>query len=138
MSRASENERTNKMYTMAVKRQFIARHYLIGGNWGSENQEHSHFYRLEVSLEGPRLNEHGYLIDITVINGLLDGIVTRLHDHVLNDIQELADLNPSIEHLAGLCCQWVQDGLPNPPIDAICVKIFENEDAWASVRRLIK
>jgi 6-pyruvoyltetrahydropterin/6-carboxytetrahydropterin synthase len=126
------------MYTVAVKKQFIAWHYLIGGNWGPENEKHSHRYCLEVSLEGPQLNEHGYLIDITIINCLLDDIVIRLQDRVLNDLPEFAGLNPSIEHLAGLCFQWMRDSLTNPPIAAICIKIFENEDAWASFRRIVK
>ena len=39
------------MYTLAVQRDFVAQHYLIGGDWGAENFWHSHHYRLEVQLE---------------------------------------------------------------------------------------
>ena len=105
---------------------------------GGLKTRNSHRYNVEVRLEGPQLNEYGYLADITMLNGLLEDIVTRLRDRVLNDIPEFAGLNPSIEHLAGICCRWMQDGLSNPPIAAICVKIFENEDAWASIRQMIK
>jgi hypothetical protein len=49
------------VYTIAVQRDFIAQHYLIGGDWGAENELHSHHYRLELQLEGAALDEHGYL-----------------------------------------------------------------------------
>ena len=125
------------MFTVGVRRQFIARHYLIGGNWGRENEIHSHHYALEVSFEGRELNEHGYLLDIVEIEERLDKIVARLQDSVLNELPEFAGLNPSIEHLAALCCRLLQEGLTNPPLAAVTVKIFENNDAWASCRREI-
>ena len=55
------------MYTLAVRRDFIARHFLIGGDWGPENNEHAHHYRVEVQLEGSSLDKHGYLVDIVDI-----------------------------------------------------------------------
>ncbi len=42
------------MYTVSVRRELIARHYLIGGDWGAENDPHSHPYVIEVRLEGCR------------------------------------------------------------------------------------
>ena len=35
------------MYTLSVKRDFIARHYLIGGDWGPENFPNSHHRGVE-------------------------------------------------------------------------------------------
>jgi 6-pyruvoyltetrahydropterin/6-carboxytetrahydropterin synthase len=32
------------MYTVAVRRDFIAQHYRIGGDWGAENELHAHHY----------------------------------------------------------------------------------------------
>ena len=32
------------MYTLGIKRDFIARHFLIGGDWGAENLPNSHHY----------------------------------------------------------------------------------------------
>jgi len=55
---------------------------------------------------------------------------------VLNDILNLP-FEPSIEHWPVYAA--MDAGRPdNPPIAAICVKIFENEDAWASIRHIIK
>ena len=51
------------MYTLGVRRDFIARHFLIGGDWGPENYPNSHHYVLELQLKGKELNQHGYLVD---------------------------------------------------------------------------
>ena len=40
------------MYSLAIRRDFVAQHYLIGGDWGAENQKHSHHYQVEVQVEG--------------------------------------------------------------------------------------
>ena len=120
------------MYTVAVRRHFVAKHYLIGGDWGNENELHSHSYVIEVSLEGACLNEHGYLVDIMDIEAGLTELIKRIEDRTLNDFPEFSGLNPSLERLANLCCQGMVEGLRNPPVTAVCVKIFENDSAWAS------
>ena len=40
-------------YTLAVKRDFVARHFLFGADWGAENQLHSHHYQVEVAVGRP-------------------------------------------------------------------------------------
>ena len=52
------------MYQLAITRDFIAQHYLIGGDWGRENEQHSHHYKVEVRVQQQDLDQHGYLIDI--------------------------------------------------------------------------
>jgi 6-pyruvoyltetrahydropterin/6-carboxytetrahydropterin synthase len=88
------------MYTLAVKRDFIARHYLIGGDWGPENFPNSHHYVLELRLSGETLDQHGYLVDIVDVEKHLNEIVAHYKEQMLNDLPEFAGLNPSIEHFA--------------------------------------
>ena len=59
------------MYSVAVTRDFIANHYLIGGDWGSENSPHAHHYVAEVRIKASQLDEHGYLVDIVAIRSVL-------------------------------------------------------------------
>ena len=59
--------RSKESYAVAVRREFTAQHYLIGGDWGVENQLHEHHYAVEIRLEGRQLDRHGYLIDIDVV-----------------------------------------------------------------------
>ncbi len=122
------------MYAVAVKRDFVAQHFLIGGDWGVENELHSHHYQVEVQLAGVELNQHGYLVDIVDIEANLETLVTRYRDKALNDLPEFAGLNPSIEHFARIFCQMLAEGIQAPNLSAITVQMWENEIAWARFR----
>lgn len=122
------------MYTVSVGRDFVAQHYLIGGDWGAENERHSHHYRVEVGLEGDILDEHGYLVDIVDIETQLENLVAYYRDETLNELAEFEGLNPSIEHFARIFCQALYDRIQAPNLSAITLKIWENEIAWAAYR----
>lgn len=122
------------MYKVAVKRDFVAQHFLIGGDWGAENEWHSHHYYVEVQLEGAELDRHGYLVDIVDIEANLERLVAYYRDKTLNDLPEFAGLNPSIEHFARIFCQAMAERIQAPNLNAIAVQMWENEIAWASYR----
>lgn len=120
------------MYTLRVRRDFVAQHYLTVPDCGPENERHSHHFEVEVLLEGSELNEHGYLVDITTIEEAMEELVGRYRDATLNDLPEFDGLNPSIEHFARIFCTSLQDRLPGESFEAMAVKIWEDENAWAS------
>lgn len=122
------------MYTVAVERAFVAQHFLIGGDWGTENQWHSHHYRLEVRLEGSQLDQHGYLVDIADVERHLDEVVGDYRDRTLNDLPAFAGLNPSIERFASILCDEFDRRLTAPTVSAVSVVIWENAIAWAAYR----
>jgi 6-pyruvoyltetrahydropterin/6-carboxytetrahydropterin synthase len=120
------------MHTLGVKRDFIARHYLIGGDWGPENFPNSHHYVLELQLEGKDLDQHGYLVDIVDVEKHLDAIVNYYKDQMLNDKPEFAGLNPSIEHFSRILATALSDRIKAANISTIRVVLWENESAWAA------
>ena len=122
------------MYTLAVRRDFIAQHALIGGDWGAENQPHSHHYVLELHLEGTELDGHGYLVDIVEVEGQLGKLLDRYREHFLNDFPEFAGLNPSLEHFARILCTSLNERVKASNLSAIQVVLWEHENAWASYR----
>lgn len=122
------------MYTVAVKRSFVAQHFLFGGDWGSENELHSHHYVIELQLEGATLDQHGYLVDIVDIETNLDALVTEYRDKTLNELPAFAGKNPSIEHFSRILCETLNERIAAPNISAFVVKLWENEIAWASYR----
>ncbi|MCA9994982.1 MAG: 6-carboxytetrahydropterin synthase [Anaerolineales bacterium] len=126
------------MYKVAVKRDFVGQHFLVGGDWGAENQWHSHHYYVEVQLEGETLDKHGYLVDIVDIESNLEALVAHYKDKTLNDLPEFAGLNPSIEHFSRIFCQKLAERINAPNLSAVTVQIWENEIAWASYRLLLK
>ncbi len=122
------------MYTLAVQRDFIASHYLIGGDWGPENRRHSHHYRVEVILEAPKLDRHGYIVDIVDLETNLEELVEYFKDQILNELAEFKGLNPSIEHFCRIFLKAISAKIKPSNLDALTVKIWENEIAWTSYR----
>lgn len=122
------------MYTVAVKRDFVAQHFLIGGDWGPENELHSHHYAVEVQLQAETLDQHGYLVDIVEIEEGLDEVIAGYRDKTLNDLSEFKSLNPSIEHFCRILCQALADQINTDTLRALTVQVWENEIAWASYR----
>ncbi len=120
------------MYTLAVKRDFIARHYLIGGDWGPENFPNSHHYVLELQLGGETLDQHGYLVDIVEVERHLDETVAYYREKMLNDLPEFNGLNPSIEHFARIVAEQLDAKLPAENITTLTARLWENEIAWVS------
>lgn len=120
------------MYTLAVRREFIARHFLIGGDWGPENLPNSHHFRLELQLEGTELDQHGYLVDIVDVEDHLDEIVGLYRDQMLNEKPEFSGLNPSIENFARILAGSLNDRIKAKNITTLRVVLWEHEGAWAS------
>lgn len=123
------------MYTLAVKRDFVAQHYLVGGDWGPENEKHSHHYQVEVQLLGDRLDRHGYLADIVDLETHVEALVDYFRDRTLNDLPEFAGLNPSIEHFARILGETLAGRLKADNLKAIRVKVWEADIAWASYQK---
>jgi 6-pyruvoyltetrahydropterin/6-carboxytetrahydropterin synthase len=123
------------MYTISVTRNFKAYHYLVGGNWGPENDKHAHHYRVEIELAGQKLDRHGYLVDIVDVERVLDEFIRDYGEHILNELPEFTDLNPSIENFTRIICQRFVTVLDAKNVEAVTVKIWENENASASYRQ---
>ncbi len=123
------------MYTVAVTKDFIASHFLIGGDWGSENFPHAHHYVAEVSIEAAQLDRHGYLVDIVEIEGALNSIVVYFRDCMLNEKEEFAGLNPSIEHFSRIICEKLLALIHPPGTGTLTVKLWENDSCWAAFRQ---
>ena len=117
-----------------VRTDFIAQHYLIGGDWGPENERNSHHYILELELSGPELDQHGYLVDIVRVEEALREVRASYADRLLNDLPEFEGLNPSIEHFARIVCRRLSKQLAAPNLTSIGVRLWENDAASAAYR----
>lgn len=120
------------MHTVSVRRDFIAQHFLIGGDWGDENTLHSHHYVLELELRGKELDAHGYLVDIVDIERELDAVVASYRERTLNETEPFAGLNPSIEHFSRIVAETLASRIDAPNLSSLCVQVWENDIAWAS------
>ena len=120
------------MYTLGVRREFIARHFLIGGDWGPENFPNSHHYILELQLKGGELDQHGYLVDIVDVEKHLDEIVGYYKEQMLNEKPEFSGLNPSIEHFARILATSLNERIKAKNIIGVKVVLWEHANAWAA------
>ena len=123
------------MYTVAVTKDFIANHFLIGGDWGRENFPHAHHYVAEISIESETLDKHGYLVDIVAIEAALNDTVEYFRDSMLNEKPEFAGLNPSIEHFSRIICERLLAQIKPPGTGMMRVKLWENESCWSAYRK---
>ena len=124
------------MYELAVSKDFIARHYLIGGDWGPENEPNSHHFVMQVRLEAAELDEHGYLVDIVKIENEMQAVIDYFGESMLNDLPEFEGLNPSIEHFSRIFCLALVSHIQAPNLNEVVIKIWENEIAWTSYRHI--
>ncbi|MFM1896848.1 MAG: hypothetical protein RLZZ385_1922 [Pseudomonadota bacterium] len=126
------------MYSVAVRKDFIASHFLVGGDWGAENHPHAHHYVLELCIEGDTLDRHGYLVDIVEIEAALAEVLTYYRDSLLNDKPEFAGLNPSIEHFSRILWERLSQAIHPPGSSFLTIKLWENDSCWAAYRKPLK
>ena len=119
-------------YTVAVIRDFVAQHFLIGGDWGRENQLHSHHYKLEVMFAGDELDQHLYLLDIAVVEQHLGQLVERYRDKTLNSLPEFEGKNPSLELFARIAAEGLSRALQPQNLTSLTAKLWEHEQAFAT------
>jgi len=126
------------VYSVTVRTDFIAQHFLFGGDWGPENQRNSHHYVLELELQGAELDEHGYLVDIVAVDSALALVRAAYADRLLNDLSEFEGMNPSLENFARILWQRLTASLVTPKLDAVAVRLWENEAASAKYTRPLR
>ncbi|MGA9531930.1 MAG: 6-carboxytetrahydropterin synthase [Anaerolineales bacterium] len=120
------------MYSISLQRDFQSEHFLIGGDWGPENELHAHTYRAILILRGDTLNEHGYLVDLVDVQDQLDNLIDAFEGRVLNNLPPFNNLNPSLEHFARIMARRLASQLDAPNVIQIEIQLWENELAWAS------
>ena len=119
------------MFTICLKKDFIARHFLIGGDWGAENNPNSHRYVLELRLSAPNLDEHEYLVDLVEVEGHLDAVIGVYSEQMLNDMPAFDGRNPSLEIFARILWDNLAARLADRGLSDLRVRLWEHESAWA-------
>ena len=125
------------MFTLGIERRFIARHRMVGGDWGPENELHSHAYRLEVAVEGETLDGHGFLVDLVDLDRRLDGLIDQYRERILNELPAFAGLNPSLENFARILCTSLVAETKAAGFGAVTVRLWESDSAWAAFREAL-
>jgi 6-pyruvoyltetrahydropterin/6-carboxytetrahydropterin synthase len=125
------------MFELRVEHGFPAGHALRG-HPGKCAHAHGHNYRVQVAVEGPRLNEIGLLMDFSDLKRALREVCERLDHGFLNDLAPFQDVNPSAENLARYIFEEVglllAEQLRAAGVRLTEAVVQETDTAWAVYR----
>ena len=120
------------MFQVSVEETFSAGHALRGYKGKCENV-HGHNYRVQITLEGPELDQIGLLVDFTHIKKVMRDLIKRLDHQFINDLEPFTTVNPSAENMAKYFFEEVSQHLKEMPPGAMVkdVVIWETDTACA-------
>ncbi|MGB2628220.1 MAG: 6-carboxytetrahydropterin synthase QueD [Candidatus Acidiferrum sp.] len=120
------------MFQVSVEETFSAGHALRGYKGKCENV-HGHNYRVQITLEGPELDNIGLLVDFTHVKRVMRELIKRLDHQFINDLEPFTSVNPSAENMAKYFFEEVSKELKEMPPGAKVkdVVIWETDTANA-------
>jgi len=123
------------MFEVSVEQVFAAGHALRNYKGKCENV-HGHNFKVQVVIEGDRLDQTGLLVDFIDVKDLMRAIIARLDHQFLNDIPPFDVLNPSAENIAEYFHQEMSSGLTTTPVPIRIreVKVWETDIQSATFR----
>jgi 6-pyruvoyltetrahydropterin/6-carboxytetrahydropterin synthase len=120
------------MYELKVITNFAAAHQLKMVGEKCENL-HGHNWKIEVCVEGERLEPSGVLMDFGEIKHSVAGIVTGLDHKFLNETGMFdSDCPPSSENIARYIAVALQAAIGKPGLKVSRVSAWESENACAT------
>ncbi|MSV35054.1 MAG: 6-carboxytetrahydropterin synthase QueD [Bryobacterales bacterium] len=123
------------MFEVAVEQVFASAHALRNYKGRCENI-HGHNWKVQVVIQGERLDGTGLLVDFIDVKNLMAGIIDRIDHQFLNEIPPFDVVNPSAENIAEYFCQKMIEGLQGAPVPVKVteVKIWETDIQSATYR----
>jgi len=123
------------MFEVSVEQVFAAGHALRNYKGKCENI-HGHNWKVQVVIEGERLDATGLLVDFIDVKELMGAVIARLDHQFLNEVPPFDVTNPSAENIAEYFYEKMSSGLANTPVAVKIreVKIWETDIQSATYR----
>ena len=113
------------MFEIRKRFQFSASHQLQGLPLDHPcGRLHGHNYEVEIVLQSPKLNEHGFVVDYGELRPFKQLLDTMLDHQHLNDV---LDFQPSAENLA----KWLFERARGMWDEVVAVRVSETPATWA-------
>jgi 6-pyruvoyl-tetrahydropterin synthase len=124
------------MYQVGIRNTFRASHFLVG-DFGEETRPHEHEYMVEWICATNVLDEHGFSVNIAVMEEELQKLIDTTQGKLLNDLEFFKDRQVSVENLAQFVHTVLVERLSRSDfaVESVVefqVKIWESETAWAA------
>jgi len=113
-----------------VEGTFDAAHQLIGHKGPCENL-HGHSWKVQLFLNGNKLNKLGVVVDFKEIKTALNSILAKFDHTNLNSLSRFKKMNPTSENIAKL----VFDEAAKKLVGVSKVNVFESAISSASYKR---
>ncbi len=119
------------MFEICVEHTFAAGHALRNYHGKCENV-HGHNYRVQVGIEGPKLDANGLLHDFADLKRRLRAASEYLDHQFINDLKPFDQINPSAENIAKFICEEMQKDMTTTSISY--VRVWETDTSCAVYR----
>ena len=119
------------MFEVGVVEEFEAAHSLKG-DFGPGTRLHGHTYKVQVVVQGHKLDESGVLCDISRIKESLQEIVGHLHYQNLDELEEFKDVNSTAENVCKHIYDRLTPALNRDQVQHVKVTVWESPSAFAS------
>jgi 6-pyruvoyltetrahydropterin/6-carboxytetrahydropterin synthase len=123
------------MFEVTVEQTFAAGHALRDYKGKCENV-HGHNFKVQVRIEGQRLDGTGMLVDFIDVKTAMRKVIERLDHQFLNDVPPFDVKNPSAENIAEYFHIELSSALePTPvPVRISEVRVWETDIQSATYR----
>jgi 6-pyruvoyltetrahydropterin/6-carboxytetrahydropterin synthase len=121
------------MFEVSVEYSFAAGHALRGYKGKCENV-HGHNYKIQVAVEGEKLNPTGLLVDFVELRKVIESLSERLDHRFLNDLEPFDRLNPSAENIALYFAQNLESRFQRDGLRVKSVTVWETDATSATYR----
>ncbi len=120
------------MFKLKISDHFSSAHFLKNYQGPCENL-HGHNWKVELVIEGSKLNDLDLLIDFNELKKILKEILSQLDHQLLNDLPFFQNISPSSERLAEYIFKKAKEKLSNfPHLRVKEVSVYETEKASAT------
>ncbi len=120
------------MFKLKVEDHFSSAHYLRNYGGSCENL-HGHNWKVELVVEGSKLNSSDILIDFKILKKFLKDVLSELDHKLLNDLPYFQNTNPSSERIAEYIFKKMKEKLSDyPDVKVKEVTVYETEKASAT------
>ena len=125
------------MYEISAFGHFDAAHFLRGYPGKCANI-HGHRWKVEITLQGEKLDELGILIDFMDVKSMLKEVLELFDHKMINEVPPFDSLNPTAENIARFIYERMADKLRDQTGSNVWitkVKVWESDAASATYFR---